>query len=258
MAVGKILRLLGFRLRQEVLEWSGAWWFLATLVVQAVVAPLIGLFVWSAVYPDDPTIARYYVAVILVTLMTESFEQHTFSNRLYDGTISHELLRPQPVVLGVVGANLAIRAWLTILGAPVVLLAGMSLSVRFEPRLVLLSLPFVAMAAVLVFLWTFLLSLTAFWSQRVHAIVGFGSYLIFLLGGTAAPVRLLPGPWQEVAHASPFYAMIGLPAEIATGNLYGGSVAASLGYQLLWVSVFAIIVCVVWRLGLRRYTAVGS
>ena len=41
--------LLGFRLRQEVLEWSGAWWFLLTLVVQAVVAPLIGLFVWSAV-----------------------------------------------------------------------------------------------------------------------------------------------------------------------------------------------------------------
>jgi predicted permease len=66
--------LLGFRLRQEVLEWSGAWWFLLTLVVQAVIAPLIGLFVWSAVYPDDPAIVRYYVAVILVTLMTESFE----------------------------------------------------------------------------------------------------------------------------------------------------------------------------------------
>ena len=87
--------LLGFRLQQEVLEWSGAWWFLATLVVQAVIAPLIGLFVWSAVYPDDPTIGRYYVAVILVTLMTESFEQHTFSERIYDGTLSHELRRLQ-------------------------------------------------------------------------------------------------------------------------------------------------------------------
>ncbi|NUR99596.1 MAG: hypothetical protein HOV67_30590, partial [Kribbellaceae bacterium] len=172
--------LLGFRLRREVLEWSGAWWFLLTLVVQAVVAPLIGLFVWSAVYPDDPAIGRYYVAVILVTLMTESFEQHTFSETVYNGTLSHELLRPQPVVLGVIGTNLAIRAWLTLLGAPIVVLTAVSLRVGFDWSAVVRSVPYLVLAAALVFLWTFLLSLTAFWTDRVHAVVGFGGQMMFL------------------------------------------------------------------------------
>ncbi|WUJ72149.1 ABC-2 family transporter protein [Kribbella soli] len=245
--------LLGFRLRQEVLEWSGAWWFLLTLVVQAVVAPLIGLFVWSAVYPDDPTIARYYVAVILVTLMTESFEQHTFSERIYDGTLSHELLRPQPVVIGVIGMNLAIRAWLTLLGAPIVLLTGIALQVGFDWSAVLRSTPYVVLAAVLVFLWTFLLALTAFWTDRVHAVVGFGSQLTFLLGGTAAPIALLPDTWRRIAEVLPFYGMNGLPAEIAAGKGSG-----SMGCQLIWVVVLVVVVTVVWRIGVRRYTAVGS
>ncbi|MGW6280582.1 ABC-2 family transporter protein [Kribbella sp. NPDC055071] len=250
--------LLGFRIRQQVLDWSGAWWFLLTLVVQAVIAPLIGLFVWSAVYPDDQSIARYYVAIILVTLMTESFEQHTFSERIYDGTLSHELLRPQPVVIGVLGENLAIRAWLTLLGAPIVLLTGFSLHAGFAWRSVLLSLPCIVLAAALVFLWTFLLSMTAFWTDRVHAVVGFGSQLIFLFGGTAAPVGLLPEVWRRIAEASPFYGMNGLPAEIAAGTRDGGSIATALGYQFVWVVVFVVIVSAVWRAGVRRYTAVGS
>jgi ABC-2 type transport system permease protein len=244
--------LLGFRLRQEVLEWSGAWWFLMTLVVQAVIAPLIGLFVWSAVYPDDAAIGRYYVAVILVTLMTESFEQHTFSERIYDGTLSHELLRPQPVVIGVIGMNLAIRAWLTLLGAPTVLLTGIALRVGFEWSAVLRSTPYVLLAAVLLFLWTFLLALTAYWTDRVHAVVGFGSQLVFLFGGTAAPIALLPDTWRRVAEVLPFYGMNGLPADIATGG------HATLVYQLIWAVVLAAVVTVVWRIGVRRYTAVGS
>jgi ABC-type uncharacterized transport system permease subunit len=246
--------LLGFRLRQEVLEWSGAWWFLLTLVVQAVVAPLIGLFVWSAVYPDNSAIGRYYVAVILVTLMTESFEQHTFSERIYDGTLSHELLRPQPVVLGVIGSNLAIRAWLTFLGAPIVVLTGVALRTGFEWRSLVASVPFIALAAVLVFLWTFMLSLTAFWTNRVHAVVGFGSQLIFLFGGTAAPIGFLPDTWRRVAEVLPFYGMNGLPAEIAAGTRDGGSLL----YQVVWVVVLAAAVWALWRAGVRRYTAVGS
>nr|WP_238350964.1 ABC-2 family transporter protein [Kribbella shirazensis] len=212
------------------------------------------MFVWSAVYPDDPGIGRYYVAVVLVTLMTESFEQHTFSERIYNGTLSHELLRPQPVVVGVIGMNLAIRGWLTLLGAPIVLLTAIARQIGFDGWAVLRSTPYLLLAAVLVFLWTFLLSLTAFWTDRVHAVVGFGSQLIFLFGGTAAPIGLLPDTWRRIAEILPFYGMIGLPAEIATGTRSGGS----LGYQLVWVAVLAGTVAVLWRAGVRRYTAVGS
>jgi ABC-2 type transport system permease protein len=97
--------------------------------------------------------------------------------------------------------------------------------------------------------------MTAFWTERVHSIVGFGHTLIFLLGGTAAPIGLLPDAWRRIAEASPFYAMSGLPAEIAT---YGMSTVADLGLQLFWLAVLLVSVRFAWRAGVRRYTAVGS
>jgi len=253
-----LIRLTALRLRQEVLEWSGAWWFLLTLVVQAVLGPLIGLFVWSAIFPTNPYVTKYYVALMLVTLMTESFEQYTFAERIYDGTIGHELLRPQPVVVGVIGTNIAIRIWLTVMGAPVVVLAEIALQVPFSWSAVVLALPALVIAAALTFLWTLALSLSAFWTERVHAIVGFGSYVSTLLGGTIAPLAFLPEPWRAIGKVLPFYAMLGLPAEIATGRVHGVAIVTGNAYQLGWVAALTVLSISLWRLGVRRYTVVGG
>ncbi|MBM7787231.1 ABC transporter permease [Tenggerimyces flavus] len=256
---GRLPLLIALRIRMEVLEWSGSWWFLLTLVVQAILGPLIGMFVWSAVYPDDPYVATYYVALLLVTVMTESFEQFTFSEKVYDGTISHDLLRPQPVVVNVIGTNLAIRLWLMIMGIPLALLTGLAFGVSLTWTAVLAAVPVFVLAATLSFCWIFLLSLTAFWTERVHAIVGFGWALNTLLGGTIAPLAFLPGPLREVGQVLPFYGMLGLPADVAAGRVHGlAPLLTGLGYQAAWITVFVVAAVLLWRAGVRRYTVVGA
>ena len=253
--IARLLRLTVLQIRIELLGWSGAWWFLLTIMIQAVLGPLIGLFVWSAVYPGDSYVATYYVALILVTVMTESFEQHTFSEKLYDGTISHDLLRPQPVVVTTIGMNLAIRGWLTVMGLPVVLVTGLSFGVSFGWG-ALLAVPVVILGAVLMFLWTYVLSLTAFWSERVHSVVGFGSFLAYLLGGTVAPLAFLPDPWRGIGEVLPFYGMVGLPADVAAGRVH--DVLTGVAYQAGWIAVLTATAVLVWRAGIRRYTVVGA
>ncbi|TCO47009.1 ABC-2 type transport system permease protein [Kribbella antiqua] len=252
-------QLIALRIRMEVLEWSGAWWFLLTLVVQAVLGPLIGMFIWSAVYPADSYVATYYVALLLVTVMTESFEQHTFSEKIYDGTISHELLRPQPVVINTIGTNLAIRIWMAAMGIPVALLAGFAFGVSLTWTAVLSAVPAFVLGATLTFCWTFLLSLTAFWTERVHSIVGFGWTLNTLLGGTIAPLAFLPGPLRDIGQVLPFYGMLGLPADVAAGRVHGlAPVLTGLAYQAGWLTVIITCAVLLWRAGIRRYTVVGA
>jgi ABC-2 type transport system permease protein len=252
----RLLMLIAPRIRREVHEWSGTWWFLLTLVIQAALGPLIGMFVWSAVYPADPYVATYYVALLLVTVMTESFEQHTFSEKLYDGTISHDLLKPQPVVVDVIGANLAIRIWLTVMGIPLALLAGLAFGVSLSWTNVLAAVPVLVLAAVLRFCWVFLLSMAAFWTERVHAIAGFGWTLTSLLGGTIAPLAFLPGPLRELSQALPFYGMLGLPADIVAGRTQG--LLSGIAYQAAWITAFAAVAVLLWKRGIRRYTVVGA
>jgi ABC-2 type transport system permease protein len=255
MRLVQLLALATWREWLQVLAWRA---FLVTLVINQVVVPLLGLAVWSAALPGDIEVARYYVALLAVQLLTVSYEHHTFANGIYAGDLSPELLKPQPVVVGVLGTNLALRAWHLVIGLPVIVGALWLTAASFDAGHVLASLPALALAAAVRFVWTYSLALAAFWTEQAHGVVGFGETLIFLLGGAAAPVALFPAAWRPLGEALPFYAMLGFPAEIAAGSLSGEQILAGYAWQALWLLVGVALARGVWGAGLRRYTAVGG
>lgn len=254
----RFLNLLrGYVLREvlQALAWRG---FLLTLVINQAVTPLLGLAVWSAVLPGRAAISTYYVALLAVQLMTVSYEHHTFSNGIYAGDLSGDLVKPQPVVITTLGANIALRIWHLLFGLPLIMAAAVVAGVAFDRRNVLGALPALVLAAALRFLFTYSLALSAFWTQQAQGVVGFGETLIFLLGGVAAPITLFPESIRPIGEALPFRAMLGFPAEIAAGHLRPAQVLVGYGWQVIWIAAFALAVTLVWRAGLRRYTAVGG
>jgi ABC-2 type transport system permease protein len=110
----------------------------------------------------------------------------------------------------------------------------------------------------LTFCFVFAMSMSAFWSGRVHGLTGLGITLTFMLGGEAAPIAMLPGVWRGIGMASPFRAMLGFPAEIASGALNASDLMVGFALQFVWICVCAIAVFAIWRAGIRRFTAVGG
>jgi ABC-2 type transport system permease protein len=254
----RFLRLLrGYVVREflQALTWRG---FLITLVLNQAVTPLLGLAVWSAALPGNTAVSAYYVALLVVQLMTVSYEHHTFSNGIYAGDLSDELLKPRPVVVTTLGVNLALRVWHLLIGLPLIVAACLVVGVSFDSRDVLVAIPAVVLAAALRFLFTYGLALSAFWTQRAQGVVGFGETLIFLLGGVAAPVPLMPEVLRPWVAALPFWSMLGFPAGMASGAVHGAQVLQGYGWQVVWIGVFAGAVAFAWRSGVRRYTAVGG
>ncbi len=252
------LRILGAYLRRSVLQWLAGRSFIVTLVANQVAPPLIGLAVWTTALPRAGSIASYYVVLLFVRLLTVSYENHTFSNRIYSGELADDLLRPHPVVLQPLGENLALRFWHLLIGLPLMMAAVLLVRVHLQATDIALALPALLLAAVLQFLFTYLLALSAFWTEQAHGVVGFGSTLIFLLGGVAAPITLFPPglrPWGE---ALPFRAMMGFPVEIAVGGVTQAEIVGGYLWQVVWVATFAAGCRVLWRRGIRRYTAVGG
>jgi len=79
-----------------------------------------------------------------------------------------------------------------------------------------------------------------------------------LLSGRLVPMSLLP-PWaQELARYLPFQWTFGYPIEALIGQLTPRELFVGLGMQLLWIGIGLLVVKVVWRQGIRRYTAVGN
>lgn len=236
------------------LTWRG---FALTLVANQVVPPLIGLAVWTTALPDRH-LSTYYVALLLVRLLTVSYEDHTLAARIYEGTLADDLLRPHPAIVSALAENLAIRLWHLTLGLPLLLGAALLAPVAWDEGAAPLAALALLLATAIRFLFTYALALTAFWIERADRLVAFGGTLIFLLGGEAAPVRLLPGALRPWAEALPFRAMLGFPAELLAGGLTSAQVRAGFGWQLLWLGTCAAAAGWLWRAGVRRYTAVGG
>jgi ABC-2 type transport system permease protein len=254
----RLVYLLSLYIWRQFLEWIAWRVFLLTMVLNQVVTPLISLTVWSIALPDRGEISVYYVALLVIQLLTVSYEHHTFSNGIYAGALSHDLLKPAPVVIGPLGTNLALRLWHLLIGLPLIIIVSFSVGAIFDLKMIMLALPALVLAAALRFLFTYTLALSAFWTERAHGIVGFGENMIFLLGGIAAPIMLFPEQLRPWGIALPFRSMLGFPAEIASKSLDQAQIQQGYQWQLLWIVGMGVLAVLVWRLGLRRYTAVGG
>lgn len=254
----RLLRLLRLSIWRNCVQWWTFRSFLITIVAGQTVTPLLGLLVWTAALPGNAAVSTYYLLVLAVQLMTVSFEHHTLSNGIYAGGLVADLLKPWPVVLSYFGENLALRMWHTIFGLPLFVVIGFTFEIRSSPGALLAAVPAVLLAGLLRFAFTYVLALSALWTQRAHGVVGVGETLIFVLGGTAAPIGFLPEPYGTLGHLLPFWSMLGMPAEIAAGMVSGADMWAAYGTQLAWLGIAGAVSLVVWHRGVRRFTAFGG
>lgn len=255
----RLLRILQVYVKNAFLQWLAWRSFAFTLVANQAVTPLIGLAVWSTALPGNNTLPLYYFVLLIVRLMTVSYENHTFSGKIYSGELAEELLRPHSIILQPIGDNLSIRIWHIIIGTPVLVIVPLIFPMTdIRASLIVAALPALFLAACLQFVFTFSLALTAFWTERAHAVVSLGGTLVFLLGGVAVPVGLMPEMLQSVVEFLPFRLMMALPAEIITSSTTSMDIINSYLLQLFWLLVFAMTSLLLWKKGVRRYTVVGG
>src|SRR5690606_23768486 len=102
-------------------------------------------------------------------------------------------------------------------------------------------------------------AMLAFWTIRADATFDLIAAVSFLLGGGIAPVAFLPPFLAGIATYLPFYYMIGFPIEVATGAVAAAPAAwRGIAVTLAWSVAFFAVYRLLWRLGIRRYGAVGA
>jgi ABC-2 type transport system permease protein len=79
-----------------------------------------------------------------------------------------------------------------------------------------------------------------------------------VLAGQLFPLDLLPDGFRQVVAFTPFPYIVNLPIEIMSARVAAGEAAAGIAIQWLWAAAFIAAHRLIWRLGLRRYGAVGA
>ncbi len=249
------------------LSWLQERSFFFLLAFGWMIPPLIYLFVWATA-ASGKTIGgltrgefvAYYLILIVVNQLTYAQTNWTVGDLIRDGRLNILLLRPIAPFFDALAAEIAGKGIYLLFIIPVTALLAWFLKPELDFTLLngLAFIPVLVLAWLLRFLWGYWLALLAFWATQANALLSVQDALIFLLAGQVAPIIILPDLMQEAAILLPFRYMVSFPVEILTHQLDYDSLQRGFMLQVTWLAIAFTFSIVLWRVGLRRYTAVGG
>jgi ABC-2 type transport system permease protein len=238
-------------------------------MIGQVLEPLVYLIVWSIVsnasggsIGDYTTsqFATYFILLMLVNQVTYTWIMYEFEYRIREGILSFALLKPVHPIHSDIADNISSK----LITTPFMILVAVGLAAIFHPSLsptpwaIALFFPALFLAFAVRFLLEWTLAQSAFWTTRVGAINQIYFVLMLFLSGQFAPLTLLPFPVQIAAYILPFRWLVSYPVELLSGRLTPIEAFIGLGAQAAWLVASYVLFQVVWRAGVKIYSAVGA
>ncbi|WP_129631147.1 ABC transporter permease [Candidatus Oscillochloris fontis] len=238
-------------------------------MIGMIAEPIIYLVVWSTIARaqggsvggyTSGSFAAYYIVWTLVRNMNIVFTPYGWEWRIQHGELSAALLRPihplhRDIAYFAGWKVVVIILWLP-LAAALALLFRPELHPTWPGILTFLLAIWGAYLIRTMLLWC--LGMLTFWTTRVSAIYELFFAVELLLSGRLVPMALLPSWAQHLARYMPFQWTFGFPIEALVGQLTPAQLLMGLAMQILWIGIGLAGVGVIWRQGMRAFTAVGN
>ncbi len=230
--------------------------------------PLIMLAVWLSLAQDGPVgsytagdFVAYYLLALYIREMTSVWVAWDLDYDIRHGDLSVKLLHPLDPIHDYLSFNLADKIMRLVLMTPLVVLAAWLVpGVRYAltPLNLVLFVATLTLAWFLRFLLQYAVGLLSFWISQALTLQDILWMFFLLLGGTVAPLDLLPQPLGIIARYLPFRYMLSFPIEIMQGRLSTPDLVIGLAIDVGWVALAYAASKVIWRRGLHEFSAFGA
>jgi ABC-2 type transport system permease protein len=261
--------------RLWLVNWAEQWQYRANLVMYVfywLVSPIIYLAVWTSIATANVNgnvngltandFITYYMILLICDQLTSNIIIHIFANKVQDGTLSGELIKPiHPMLTNTLVNDIAYKTLNMMILIPIWIV----LALLFKPDFasvsingILAAIPALLLGYAINFLLSGTITSLAFWTTRVYSIHEFYYALILLFAGQFVPLQLMPTIIQNIARFLPFQLFMYLPIQIIQGKISSAEIMQGYITGVIWLAVALTLFRWVWREGVKRYSAVGA
>jgi ABC-2 type transport system permease protein len=231
------------------------------------------ILLWEAVFEgaDKDEIAGFsreqmiaYLLLVHISRMFSSMPGLAFgiAHDIRDGSLKKYLLQPIDMIAYLVSYRGAHKtAYIATTALPYALLFFLfrDFFTTFPDPLTLAGyVASLLMAFLIGFFFEASLGMMGFWFLEVSSLLYIVGAVNFFVSGQMLPPDFLPQPWAGLLKALPFQYLAYFPAMIFLGKVRGWDLARGLLIEAAWALFFILLARLLFRRGLRRYSAYGG
>lgn len=261
-ATAKWKAVFGIYFQECVAYRASAVIWLLTDVSTAIIMP----FVWASAGRASingytvSDLVLYYLCYLGVQSFVTSHIMWEIAMEIKDGAFSVALLRPINYLAFTFFRSLSWRIFRTFLFMP--LLAILLFAYRgliHDSHLHLDGQFFLAVVLGHLVSFTFVtaMAMLALYVQEARAIFELYYIPMLFLSGSLFPIAMLPEWARNLSYAFPFYFTTGLPTEILVGRMPSDKAWILMGGQVAWIAFAFVAGRLLFKGGMKRYSAVG-
>lgn len=241
-------------------------------MVSAFFPIFIQVFMWTAIYQKTGqgavfgyTFSQMIVYTVLASLLNRLLRtgfEYEISEDIKTGGLNKFIIRPIahfPYRLAVfLGQKTIHTALISVVLCGVVFASVKVTGLPIGPMQVLAFLPAFVLAFVLNFVLFYLVSAIAFWLTEIGFFYEAVRIVFIALSGGIFPIDVLGEDAARVLRLLPFQYTINFPVDVLNGRIAGADAVRGLLVQILWILLMSGLTAWVWKVGSRKYVAVGG
>jgi ABC-2 type transport system permease protein len=244
----------------------------AISLISAAYPIIIQTFLWTAIYRSSATqvvygytyrqILAYTFLAGLVSRMVRTGFEYEIMDDVKNGKFSKFLVQPLGYLpyrlCSFLGQKLPGQAM--IVGVMVIVLLGLNLfwGVSLQVGRILVFALTLVLALALNFVIFYCISSMAFWMVEIGFLFEGIRIVIVMLSGGIFPLEVFGARIVRVLNLLPFRYTVNYPINVLNGKIPAAEIAPGLLIQCVWIAAGLVLAHFLWRVGSRRYVAVGG
>jgi len=207
-------------------------------------------------------LVSYYFFMYIISQIIGWYICWGIRESIMNGSISNFLIKPLNYIKYLFIHELSYKiinmATQIIVGTILIIIIRSYLEFIITPKIIIEIIPVLIIGIGINFLSHFILGCTTFFFLESHFIIFFYEILSLTLNGLFIPLSFFPNNVLSVIKYSPFRFTYSLPAELIFNKLDSKEYLISLIIGVAWVLILAMLAYLIWKKGLKKYSAYGS
>ena len=190
-----------------------------------------------------------------------SFDEMFLQNKLHDGNITSEFLKPVDFKFRMLWENIGegmFKVFFHFVPAVVFCSFFIELCVPKDGISVLLMGISVILGYLILWQISFIVQTWCFWLFSVWGIITIKNVVVNILAGSMIPIWFMPTFLRKIVSYTPFESIYFTPIRIYLGELAGNEILYGMAMQVVWIAILYLIGNLFWKNGVRKLVVQGG